>query len=729
MARQLRARVTALDSTVLPMLPLIGDVTHIPVPPTDEVDAIAGPFRQTRTAEVVEALLAATYRTLLVLVVEDAHGVDEATSLLLDRLAIDATPRHPWLVVSVRRPESGGFVPSAGERIALHPLLLAEARRLAELVTSAAPLRPHDIERIVAQAGGNPLFLEEILRMARDTGTIDALPRSLEAVVGVQIDALAPMARRLLRYAAVLGGSFRRDIFDQVVAADGLSADAATREALEEFFEPSDDRLRFRHDVVRDVAYEGLPYGRRRELHRSAAQILTRAARDSPETVADLLAVHYTRARDHALAWQYGVIAGDRAREAYANPEAAANYVLALDAARRVPDISDDDRASVLTHLGDVREQDGEFADALDAYRQATRLRRREPLGRARLALRRARARERMGSYSVALRETTAGLSALDNDVGPADGAEGAKLCAQLVVFSAVVRQAQERPRVARALAGRGVDMARAAGDQRALARGYMVLDWAQRASGEPHHESYSEMALALYEEIGDTTGVAGCTTNLGTERYYEGRWDEAAELYERSRAAFLRIGNAVQAAICGANMGELLVSQGRLDEAEPVLRDAGRVLRASAFVDGATFAEQQLGRLLARRGDTDAAIEVLGAVHAELDALGQTMTAFEAALHLADAYTDRGDPLVALDIRDAAAARAGADAAHLDAHDALVRGRALAALGRLDEAAGVVAGGVSAARQKALAYELDLLVRLSWDVDDQRITRGSLTP
>ena len=730
MARQLHDRVAVLDPGVVPMLPLVGAVTHIPVPATDEVDALAAPFRQTRTAEVVETLLAAAYDRPLVLVVEDAHGVDEATSQLLDRLVVDATPRHPWLVISVRRLEPGGFVPSTGEQVTLHPLLVAEARRLADAATSAAPLRPHDVERIVARAGGNPLFLEEILRMARDTGTVDTLPQSLEAVVGVQIDALPVLARRILRYAAVLGGSFRPDILDQLVAADGLTPDAVTREALNEFFEPlSRDRLRFRHAVVRDVAYEGLPYGRRRELHRSAAQILTRAAGRSPETVADLLALHYARARDHALAWRYGVIAGDRAREAFANPEAAANYVLALDAARRGPDIPDDDRAAVLTHLGDVREQDGEFADALDAYRQATGLRRRDPLGRARLALRRARARERMGSYAVALRETTAGLAALEDGGGPVDGAEAAKLRAQLVVFSAVVRQAQERPRVARAVAARGVEMARAAGDRRALARGYMVLDWAQRASGEPHHESYGEMALALYEELDDATGVASCTSNLGMERYFEGRWEEAAELYERARTAFLRIGNAVQAAICGANMGELLVSQGRLDEAEPVLRDAGRVLRASAFVDGATFAEQQLGRLLARRGETSAAIDVLSAVYAELDALGQTMTAFEAALHLADAYADRGDPRRALDLRDAAAARAGADAAHLDAHDALVRGRALAALGRLDEAAAVVASGVSAAEDKALAYELDLLIRLSSDVDHQRMARGSPTP
>jgi class 3 adenylate cyclase/tetratricopeptide (TPR) repeat protein len=730
MARRLRARVAALDPSVLPMLPLVGAVAHIPVPSTDEVDAIAGPFRHARTAAVIEALLAAAHRTPLVIVVEDAHGVDEATALLLDRLAIDATRRHPWLVVSVRRPEPGGFLPSTGEPVALHALPVAEVRRLAELATSAAPWRPHEIERIVARAGGNPLFLEEVLRAARDTGMIDTLPDSLEAVIGVQIDALPPPARRVLRCAAVLGGSFRPDILDEVVAAEGLTADAATREALEEFFEPSSqDRVRFRHAVVRDVAYEGLPYGRRRELHRSAAQILTRAAGASPETVADLLALHHARARDHALAWHYGVIAGDRAREAFANPEAATNYVLALDAAQRVPDVPDDDRASVLTHLGDVREQDGEFAAALDAYRQATSLRRHDPLGRARLALRRARARERMGRYSVALRETTEGLSALDDGGGPVDGAEAAKLRAQLVVFSAVVRQAQERPRAARALAARGVEMARAAGDPRALARGYMVLEWAQRASGEPGRESYGEMALALYEQLGDTAGVATVTANLGMERYFDGRWDEAADLYERARAAFLRIGNAVQAAMCGANMGELLVSQGRLDDAEPVLRDAARVLRASAFVDGATFAEQQLGRLLARRGQTDAAIELLGAVHVELDALGQTMTAFEAALHLADAHIDRGDPRVALELRDAAAARAGADAAHLEAHDALVRGRALAALGRLDEAAGVVASGVSAAEDQALAYELGLLLRLSSDVDRQRSARGSPAP
>jgi class 3 adenylate cyclase len=122
MARELRSRVAALDPTVLPMLPLVGAVTHVSVPSTEEVDAIAGPFRPTRTVEVVETLLAATYDGPLVLVVEDAHGVDEATSLLLEQLVANATPRHPWLVVSVRGLESGGFMPSTGERVTLQPV-------------------------------------------------------------------------------------------------------------------------------------------------------------------------------------------------------------------------------------------------------------------------------------------------------------------------------------------------------------------------------------------------------------------------------------------------------------------------------------------------------------------------------------------------------------------------------------------------------------------------------
>ncbi len=63
----------------------------------------------------------------------------------------------------MRRPQTGGFVASGADVLALDPLTRRDAERLVWAMTDAAPLRPHDVEAVVARAAGNPLFLEEIL--------------------------------------------------------------------------------------------------------------------------------------------------------------------------------------------------------------------------------------------------------------------------------------------------------------------------------------------------------------------------------------------------------------------------------------------------------------------------------------------------------------------------------------------------------------------------------------
>ena len=76
--------------------------------------------------------------------------------------------------------------------------------------------------------------------------------------------------------------------------------------------------------------------------------------------------------------------------------------------------------------------------------------------------------------------------------------------------------------------------------------------DWARRS-------------LALYEEVGDLDGQADLANNLGIQAYFEGRWAETLELYERSRDACARVGNVIDAAATDANIGEVLVNQRRL--------------------------------------------------------------------------------------------------------------------------------------------------------------------
>src|SRR5262249_19706292 len=151
-----------------------------------------------------------------------------------------------------RRPgETALALPETATTLALEPLTHAEGVALVTAATDDAPLRPHEVEELVHRAAGNPLFLGELVAMNRPGADAASLPESVEGLLTVEIDNLAPAPRRLLRYAAVLGRTFDRDLFGDIV--DEPVDDEDTLEALARHLEvESDGRLRFRHALVRD---------------------------------------------------------------------------------------------------------------------------------------------------------------------------------------------------------------------------------------------------------------------------------------------------------------------------------------------------------------------------------------------------------------------------------------------------------------------------------------------
>ncbi|MDH3259798.1 MAG: AAA family ATPase [Acidimicrobiia bacterium] len=713
MVRQLAKAVGRLDKELLPFLPLIGDVTHVDVDSTPEVQDIDPQFRRDRLAGVVIRILELAKPGPLAVILEEGQWMDEASTELAQRLS-RATADHSWLVMTTRIGSEGGFEPEDTPIITLGPLESQDALSIVVAATDESPLRPHDIDAIVQRAGGNPLFLEEILTVVRQTESVADLPDSLDALVSAQIDALAPLPKQLLRYASVLGRSFRLTVLNEVLRDDPLELDSSAQDSLVGFLESEGgDRMQFRHGLIRDVAYEGLSYRRRRELHAKAAHATERLAGDDPDSVADLLALHYSLAQEYQPTWHYARIAGDDAREAYANVDAATQYERALEAAGRLRTVSAREKAGVWEALGDVRERVGLYDGAVDAYRRAVRLRADDPIARANLLLKRARARMRSSAYAVALGDTTRGLRSLEN----LDGHEAAKARAGMISFKAAIRMTQDRPREALANAQEAADLASLTGEDEALARAYGILDWAHLALGEPQKAVHGTESLEISLRIGDLAQAAFIMNNLGGMAYFDGRWDEAVTWYAKSREAFRRAGNDVGAAFAGANTGEVLVSQYRFDEAEPVLREAIRVLRASGSAKEATFAETQLARLLTERGEHDEAHNMLRRIHAEAEALGQTIITLEAALYLARLRVLQGDPGGALGVLESAEEAAGADAVLLASALARTRASALIAIGRIAEARGVVEGGLAEARRQGLDYEEALLLRLATDV------------
>jgi class 3 adenylate cyclase/tetratricopeptide (TPR) repeat protein len=601
---QVGVAVTDRTPELAPLAPLLGPVLGTHLDETQATARIAPEFRMDRLADLVEALLAtdATGRDgdPLLLVVEDAHWLDDATASLLERLAARADT-HPWLVVTTRRP--GGEATEGATVLRLGSLDAADAASVVQELTEGAPLRPAEIAALVERAGGSPLFLEELVRVARDRG-VDGLPESLDGVAAAEIDALPPLTRTVLRMASVLGGSFETAVLVDMLAEDGVVLDAATLRDLARYLvADGPDAFRFRHALPREVAYESLAYGRRRQLHaRAAHALLATGGADQPR--ADLLALHFSRAQDWARAWDHAQRAGAEAEAASAPREVVVQLTRAVEAARRVDTIEVRELASVWERLGDAHEVLGSLPDADAAFRHAVAL---VPDDRVLVA--------RLGDKRVVIvgehqhRHTAAVRLArrVRRDLGPDDTVAARAVRAQLLAHEAAIRFHQGRYREAVRVCEAAVAEVAPGEEPLALATALSVSDAARSRLGLGGDPGLTERALEIYERHGDLVGVAVTLTNLGMLAYFDGQWDEAGRLYRRAIEASERSGDAVGTAISAANLAELLINQGRVDEVEPHLGPALRTLSSLDAPLQQSFAVLQMGRLEARLGERSA--------------------------------------------------------------------------------------------------------------------------
>ncbi|MGH2997611.1 MAG: hypothetical protein ACRDM9_14940, partial [Gaiellaceae bacterium] len=334
-------------------------------------------------------------------------------------------------------------------------------------------LPAHDVEAIVQRAGGNPLFLQELVAAAADA---EELPESVEAVVTARIDALAPTDRAVLRWASVLGTRFGVVLLAAVLEDEESAEGADAWDRLGEFLELDPNvagGFRFRQAVFRDVAYEGLSYKRRRELHRRVAEVYEERTRPDDPEAAELLSLHWSRAGDHERTWRYSLVAGDRAQAKHANVEAAGFYRRALESARRLPALDASEVARVWAALGDAAELAGRYTEAAEAYRSGRRLAEAQLGPQPGLLLKEGVMRERSGQYAEALRWYTRGLVAAERLADEEDRrAHRVKLT--LAYAGVRLRQGLFRDCIRRCRAA--VEDAQDADDLRSLAHAYYLM-------------------------------------------------------------------------------------------------------------------------------------------------------------------------------------------------------------------------------------------------------------
>jgi DNA-binding CsgD family transcriptional regulator/tetratricopeptide (TPR) repeat protein len=249
---------------------------------------------ETLRYRIVEDILTLLEREALVrpvlLALDDLHWADDPSILVVHHLA-RRIAHLPICLIVARRPRPSGMDDLAEmtadphvDRVALQPLDDENVARLVSRILGAAPAT--GLRALLAKAGGNPFFVTELLAALQEGGSIDIEGATAEvALVDVRpelrmvilgrLSGLSPGTVNVLRMASILGTTFTAHDLAVCLGSRPTDLVAPLDEAVTAgVLHPEDDRLAFRHDLIRQALYTDIPASIRNSLHLQVARAL-----------------------------------------------------------------------------------------------------------------------------------------------------------------------------------------------------------------------------------------------------------------------------------------------------------------------------------------------------------------------------------------------------------------------------------------------------------------------
>jgi len=313
---------------------------------------------------VKDVFAAESQRKPLILTLDDLHWGDELSIELLIFLMRELS-RDSVAFICIYRPVMGehdechvqrlesehphdeSAVPGGYTKISLNPLSNMDSNMLLESLLALEELPPEMKSFILGKAGGNPLYLEEVIRTIIDDRAIERrdgkwlavkevdeidVPSTIQGVIMARIDRLEEEPKHILQCAAVVGRSFEHDSLSYLVA-DGMTIEetppgaCSDNRTLNEHLENLEDMgfitpeegseaaFRFRHLLIQDVAYSAILKRRRRELHEGVCHYIEQTHWRRLDEFCEILAHHYSNSNDMESAVSYLTRAGNKNRK------------------------------------------------------------------------------------------------------------------------------------------------------------------------------------------------------------------------------------------------------------------------------------------------------------------------------------------------------------------------------------------------------------------------------
>jgi class 3 adenylate cyclase/tetratricopeptide (TPR) repeat protein len=657
----------------------------------------------------------------VVVVFDDIHWGEPTFLDLIEHLS-DWTREAALLLVCIARPELLEVRPGWGggkmnaTSILLEPLPVDEASTLVDNLLGRADIPQAARQRILEAAEGNPLFVEEMLAMLIDDGLLRleegawravedladvTVPPTIHLLLAARLDRLDAEERGVIERGAVEGKVFHSGavatLSPQTVRSHVRSRLLAL--ARKELIRPDrpefagEDAFRFRHLLIRDAAYQAMPKEHRAELHERYAGWLAEAARDRMAEYEEILAHHLEQA------YRYRVELGapdDRARglaaraaehlyAAAVRADERGDLATARSLLERNVDLSDGTlRVQALVRLAELLPELGEYAAAHET------------------AIRAIEAAEAVGDRPSALRAELVRILNRGSIDPTRTMAMGRRAIEEVLDEAERLGDPDLHGRAVLALTQIAFFLGKTT---EAMAMIDELSDRVATMSRRDRNEIAAQMAVCTYfgsVPVGDAFAVFDRAVHLRGESLIgeahdlrvrsgvlamAGRFDEAHEAVDRSRAIYEELGAPTIMITTGQITAETMRLEGRPQEAERILREMHELYESMGETGFNSTICSVLGHALCDQGRFDEA-EGFAARSRELASEDDFASQGDWRLVRARVLAERGSFDEALALADEAVAI-------MDATDYLdwqgggheVRGEVLEAAGRGDDA------------------------------------------
>ncbi|MDX6401808.1 MAG: hypothetical protein QOF27_2414 [Gaiellaceae bacterium] len=562
----------------------------------------------------------------LIVVFDDVHWAEQTLLDLVDYVA-DWSHEAPILLLCIARPEfldsrsgwGGGKMNAA--TILLEPLSEDEAEALIENLLVGVDLSDQVRHRIKASAEGNPLFVEQMLALLAQNGggngdgEID-VPPTIQALLATRLEQLPAGERVAAERASVIGKEFWRialmEIGGEISALPGLVRKELIRPYHSPIF-PVDDAFRFRHQLIRDAAYDGMPKELRSELHERFGRWLE-ANRSEYE---EIVGYHYERAFKlkeqlgpgddelRALGARAGRLLGHAGHRAYERGDIPAAVTLLTRATDLLP-AGDKRRLELLVELGYALHDAGELERAKAVFSGA--IEEGEAAGEKALE-----ARGRIGKLFVdvltgaaafgaprdALHFEIAKLEELHDDLG----------LAEAWIFSGNLESWLGRSELAGDSYGKAIEHARRAGNRRLVAMSIGVPQLL-RAWGFAPAAAGLRACDELLIEYGGTSIEPALRVARSLYLSLIGEADAARAENALGDELYGQFGNELLRSAIKMSLADLEIRVGRFEEAEVAARDGVEGLELLGEQGFRSTASGFLAEALCRQGRYEEADE-----------------------------------------------------------------------------------------------------------------------